>query len=72
MYKLTPFLIGDRLHGGFGDKLAGTAGHHHLDIGTAVTQAAHQFGGLVGSNAARDAEEDVLRAHGESLALWGW
>src|SRR6185312_16342911 len=36
------------------DKLLGSAGHNDLDSQSAVLEHAHQFGGFICSNAARD------------------
>ena len=51
-------LAGQRLHGRRRDEAAGGLGHHHLHVGAVLDQQAHEFGGLVGGDAAGDAEHD--------------
>ena len=50
---------GQGLQGEGGDELPGTTGHDHPHIGPQLLQLAHQFRGLVGSDAASDAEHNI-------------
>ena len=55
-------LAGERLEGQRGDEAGGSLAHRHLYGRALFDQQADEFGGLVGGNAASDAEEDVFSA----------
>ena len=57
-----------------GDELLGAGGHRHLHLGARITQASHQFQGLVGRDPASDAQQQFLafqRAAGRGGSVGG-
>ena len=54
---------GDGLQRGLGNKLAGAAGEHDLDLDAATLESANECRCLVGSDAARHTENDPGNSH---------
>ena len=53
-------ITGQCLEGDRGDEVGRRLGHCNLHRGTLLDQQANQFGGLIGGNAAADAERNVF------------
>ena len=57
--RRTHRLAGQRLEGLCTDEAQRGFGHHHLHVAALLDEAARQFGGLVGSDAARQRQQDA-------------
>jgi hypothetical protein len=53
-------MAGEGLQGQRGDEFAPALGHHHAHFGALILESAHQFGALVGGDAATDADDDAF------------
>jgi hypothetical protein len=55
-------VAGDRLEGCCADEMTCRSGHHHLNVQAALHKETRQLGGLVGGDAAGNAQNDAFQA----------